>query len=103
MLEEIAGWDLIPGEYYFIRNDILNEVYAKHLFLRYTDITYSRPIGLFYGKIKTNDEKSLMRLDLLTFYRYVTPEEYRVKVKEKYDATCLDIVLKRLVNETFVW
>ena len=103
MLEEIAGWDLIPGEYYFVRNDRLNEVYAKQLFLRYTDPNYSRPIGLFYGKIKTNDEKSLIRLDLLQFYRYVSVEEYRVKVKEKYDATCLDIVLKRIVNDHFTW
>ena len=103
MLEEIDGWDLIPGEYYFIRNDRLNEVYVKQLFLRYTDLYYSPPIGLFYGKINMNDERSLMRLDLLTFYRYVSPEEYREKIKEKYDATCLDIVLKRLVNETFTW
>ena len=103
MLEEIDGWDLIPGEYYFIRNHKLNEVYTKQLFLRYTDPNYSRPIGLFYGKIKTNDEKSLIRLDLLQFYRYVSVEEYREKVKEKYDATCLDIVLKRIVNDHFTW
>lgn len=103
MLEEIHGWDLIPGEYYFIRNDRLKEVYTKQLFLRYTDITYSRPVGLFYGKINTNVEKSLMRIDLLTFYRYVSPEEYREKIKEKYNETCLNIVLKRLVNESFTW
>ena len=103
MLQEIDGWDLIPGEYYFIRNDILNEIYTKQLFLRYTDVNYSRPIGLFYGKIKTNYEKSLIRVDILTFYRYISPEEYRGKIKEKYDSTCLDIVLKRIVNETFTW
>jgi hypothetical protein len=37
------------------------------------------------------------------FYRYVTKDEYYMKVKEKYDQTSLDIVLKRLVNENFEW
>ena len=37
------------------------------------------------------------------FYRYVTKYEYYMKVKEKYNAKCLDIVLKRLVNENFEW
>lgn len=103
MLEEIDGWDLIPGEYYYIRNVILNEVYAKQLFLQYTDPNYSRPVGLFYGKINTNDEKSLIRLDRLTFYRYVTPQEYREKLIEKYQDTCVKVVLKKIVNETFNW
>jgi len=99
MLEEIDGWDLIPGEYYFVR--CKKEVYTKQLFIRYTDLNYCRPVGLFYGKINANDEHSLIRLDLL-FYRYVSPEEYREKVKEKYDATCLHIILKRLVDD-LVW
>jgi hypothetical protein len=37
------------------------------------------------------------------FYRYVTKREYYMKLKEKYDQICLDIVLKRLVNEHFEW
>jgi hypothetical protein len=37
------------------------------------------------------------------FYRYVTKHEYYTKVKEKYDDKCLNIVLKRLVNEHFEW
>lgn len=102
MLEEIDGWDLIPGEYYFIRNHILNEVYTKQLFLLYTEANYSRPSGIFYGKIKSIDEKYIIRLDLFKFYRYVSPEEYREKVKEKYNVTCLNIVLKRLVDD-IIW
>jgi hypothetical protein len=45
----------------------------------------------------------LIELHLWTFYRYVSREEYKEKVREKYNATCLDIVLKRLVNESFTW
>ena len=37
------------------------------------------------------------------FYRYVSKDEYYMKVKEKYDAKCLNIILKGLINETFVW
>jgi len=37
------------------------------------------------------------------FYRYVTKDEYYMKVKEKYDAKCLDIVLKSLLDESFQW
>ena len=40
-------------------------------------------------------------LQFYTFYRYVSKKEFYKKVKEKYDATCLDIILKRLVNDDF--
>lgn len=40
---------------------------------------------------------------LLDFYRYVSKEEYYKKLKEKYDVTCLKIVLKRLINDDFSW
>jgi hypothetical protein len=42
-------------------------------------------------------------LNLNEFYRYVSKEEYYIKLKEKYDGTCLNIVLKRLVDESFAW
>ena len=37
------------------------------------------------------------------FYRYVSNYEYYMALKEKYDDTCLNIVLKQLVNENFEW
>jgi len=45
----------------------------------------------------------LFNIHLNDFYRYVSPDEYIKKRREKYDAKCLDIVLKRLINETFEW
>jgi hypothetical protein len=45
----------------------------------------------------------LFQLNEIIIYRYVTHKEYFKKIKEKYDAKCLDIVLKRLVDETFKW
>ena len=35
------------------------------------------------------------------FYIHVSKEEFYAKVKEKYDHKCLNIILKRLVDETF--
>ena len=40
-------------------------------------------------------------VDMNEFYRYISKEEYFKKVKEKYDHKCLNIILKRLVDETF--
>jgi hypothetical protein len=37
----------------------------------------------------------------IVIYRSVTKEEYYAKLKEKYDHKVLNIILKRLVDETF--
>jgi hypothetical protein len=42
-------------------------------------------------------------LELNDFYRYVSKEEFYAKVKEKYDVKCLNIILKRLIDESFAW
>jgi len=99
MLEKIDGWDLIPGEFYYIKSHSIR--IRKARMIRYMNIEYKETAsGIFetpsYGNF-------LIDLDSWTFYRYVSPQEYNEKVKQKYDATCLDIVLKRLVNDTFTW
>ena len=45
----------------------------------------------------------LFQLNEIIIYRYISHKEYFKKIKEKYDAKCLSIVLKRLVDETFHW
>ena len=45
----------------------------------------------------------LLHLSEIKIYRYVNKKEYYAKIKEKYDNKCLNIVLKKLVNETFEW
>ena len=37
----------------------------------------------------------------IIIYRSVSKKEYYSKLKEKYDRKCLNIILKRLVDETF--
>lgn len=99
MLEEIDAWDLIPGEYYYIKSPMPKASIGKALMIRYMNINYDKLSGVF----DTNFGKCLIEMNILTCYRYVSKEEYKEKLKEKYDDKCLDIVLKRLVNESFAW
>jgi hypothetical protein len=50
------------------------------------------------------DDKHSYLMDIhWQFYRVITEKEYMTKVRDKYDETVLNIVLKRLVNEEFIW
>jgi len=91
MLEEVDINQLIIGQSYFInRNEWdLGEVIFNG---------YQYPIVW----VTFIDKNILCKLEINnTFYRCVSKEEYYKKIKEKYDAKCLNIILKRLVNETF--
>ena len=83
--------ELVEGQTYhvvqtggFIEGDM---IYLGGSFFRYWDSINSFQVHQRYHN----------------FYRYVTKDEYYMKLKEKYDQTSLDIVLKRLVNENFEW
>jgi len=83
--------ELVEGEtYHVVQTGGFVEGYMIYLggsFFRYWDSIYSFQMHQRY----------------YNFYRYVTKHEYYMKLKEKYDQTSLDIVLKRLVNEHFEW
>lgn len=85
MLENV-GYNLIPGQQYLILNP--DKTFAKATFLRFT-----RQLALFY-----THEYFFVNINLFTFYRVVSPQEYKIKLKEKYDATVLNIILKRLID-----
>lgn len=38
-----------------------------------------------------------------TFYKFIPQKEYMAKLREKYNETVLNIVLKRLINDDFKW
>jgi hypothetical protein len=97
MFQLIDAVDMKVGEMYFIKNReyIIGEV----LFSAYHKssqpfIVFGYPYRTGYSYLKVKD---------ISIYRYVTPKEYWEKVKEKYDSKCLNIVLKRLVDESFQW
>jgi hypothetical protein len=90
---EFVGANLIPGQNYLILNP--DKTIIKGTFLRFTQCPF---VALVY-----THEFSFMSINLFTFYRFVSPQEYKVKLKEKYDATVLNIVLKRLIDPSFTW
>lgn len=96
MFEEINS-DLIQGTtYYLVYTDGGLTNIGDGLFEKYTDD--SKTAGWFLII-----PKGIMwvNFDNYIIYRRVSKEEYYVKVKEKYDHKCLNIILKRLVDETF--
>ncbi len=95
MFEQIKS-GFIRGEIYYVK---IKEGVMRDLI--FTSRSQSDR-GIWFNDI---DEPYGYLLDLhkIIIYRYVTNEEYSKKVKEKYDAKCLNIVLKQLVNENFEW
>jgi hypothetical protein len=89
MLQVIDSDQLIKGEIYCVIHNFLerkeNLVFDGNSFFKYPDSNYS-----FQLHLRMN-----------TFYRYVSKEEIYAKVKQKYDAKCLNIILKRLIDESF--
>lgn len=99
MLELVDSNNLIIDNYYYVKSekedrdikfleyDIFEAIkfavclYKNNIIYLYTHNTY----GVNY------------------YYKYISKKEFYKKLKEKYDAKCLDIVLKRLVDESFVW
>ena len=91
MIEQVKYDDLIEAHRYFVIH--------KHGAVVEGDLIYH---GNHYFKYP-NSKAIFQIVDMYHFYRYVTKYEYYMKVKEKYDVNCLDIVLKRLVDESFAW
>ena len=100
MIELVDKYTLVKGETYYVKrkprylqNGRTFECIFDHYFLDDEDfawvISKNMPIEL--------------DVTILDFYRYISKKEFYTKVKEKYDATCLDIILKRLVDESFRW
>ena len=101
MFELIDALDMKEGEMYFVkkRDSIIGEV----IFIKYhlTNINNSPPFITYTYPYRSGYSHTWV--SIISIYRYVSEEEYWAKVKEKYDTKCLDIVLKRLVDESFVW
>jgi hypothetical protein len=101
MIQLIHALDMKEGEmYYMKKKNIIDNIIGAVIFVKYqmpnnhTFATITYPYCYGYSNILLNN---------ISVYRYVSREEYLIKVKEKYDATCLNIILKRLINESFEW
>lgn len=101
MFELIDALNMKEGEIYFIKNS--DSIIGEVIFIKYhvTNINNSPPFIVFQYPYKFG--YSYLWVRDISIYRYVSQEEYWAKVKQKYDTKCLDIVLKRLVDESFQW
>lgn len=83
--------DLVEGEKYYVQ-------YKRAVVEG--DLIY---VGDSFFKYPNSIQSFQMHESFYDFYRYVSKDEYYMKLKEKYDSRCLDIVLKRLIDESFQW
>ena len=100
MTELVDKYTLVKGTRYYVKkrprylqNGRTFECIFDHYFLDDEDFAW----------VISNNMPIEQDVTILDFYRYVSKEEYYTKVKEKYDAACLNIILKRLVNDDFRW
>jgi len=95
MFQQIESGFIKRERYYVkIREGVMKDLIFSQLGNSATGIWFDDP-DRPYGY--------LLHLTEIKIYRYVSNEEFLKKRKEKYDNNCLNIVLKRLVNETFEW
>ena len=102
LFEVVNKNELIKGVRYFIRDYFrkieYTEIYAT--FITYIDDW--TPTSLAY--FRAHEYYSFYQpLNQTIIYRCISKEEYYTKVKEKYDAKCLNIILKGLIDESFQW
>lgn len=96
MLEQIEC-ELVRTEMYYVKRkngDIMGNLIFE---------SYNQSKQAVWCYVPNKPYAYLFQLNEIIIYRYISNKEYYVKIKEKYDDKCLDIVLKRLVNETFEW
>jgi hypothetical protein len=95
--------ELIIGEKYYVkRKKRRNNMNIKNFHGMFNGSDFE---GFVWFKIYNDFDEPIDSIELdaqlNTFYRCVSKEEIYAKVKEKYDRKCLNIILKRLVDESF--
>ena len=100
MFEPVDKNNLIKGEKYYVKRK-KTFVYSRHI--KSFDCIFDGYDEEFAWVKLSNVLDVELDLELNEFYRYISKEEYYAKVKEKYDIKCLNIILKRFVDESFKW
>ena len=102
MYQEVQEHELINGENYYVKRKKRKNWNSKNFHGMFNGSEFE---GFVWFKIynELNESIDSIELDaqLNTFYKCISKEEYYAKLKEKYDRKCLNIILKRLVDETF--
>ena len=103
MFELIDAANMKEGHMYFIKrfDSFTTYIIGEVIFINYGKSPSGHCFAIFRYSYVSGE--SYILLSVMRVYRYVSEEEYWAKVKEKYDANCLNIILKRLVDESFQW
>ena len=99
MFELIDALEMKEGEMYFLKK--LDYIIGEVIFMKYQRPSNSPPYIIYRYPYMSGYSNTWV--SIISVYRYISEEEYKTKLKEKYDAKCLNIVLKRLVDESFEW
>ena len=95
MYELVKENNLKPGTIYTIKDN--NSVYRG--VFSYYELYINKLIFVNWG---TRDHIFFDLQKDIRFFKRVSPKEYYQKLKDKYDQTCLNIILNRLI-EHLVW
>ena len=96
LVKKVNFTDLIKNEMYYVKDH--DFIVGSYIFIEHRGEQYpSAYCRLPYSQYTCYLSRKYK------YFKLISQEEYYAKVKEKYDQTCLDIVLKRLVNEHFSW
>lgn len=102
---------LKKGEMYKIEiyyDDIEIIASFKHYYLydniQQPETEYSKNCGAVFRDTKTPYNNLIVDGSWeWDFYRIISRKEYMTRVKEKYNQTVLNVILKRLINDEFKW
>ena len=112
MIELVNPDQLIVGEKYYIkrkgnRKNSVGIFRDYDYYEWYDEYDDDGRVAMFDYLDDSNDHILDVGYDIESklneFYRFISREEFYKKMKEKYDVKCLDIILKRLINESFSW
>lgn len=97
MLEYVDGKKLLKDEHYFVKG------YNKDRNIKFLEYDTIGGVEIAVCICLYMNSVIYLFTDVNRYYRYISKKEYNAKLKIKYDAKCLNIVLKRLVDESFEW
>ena len=101
MFELVDKNELIKGEKYYVKRK-KTFVYSRHI--KSFDCIFDGYGDEGFAWVKLSNVLDVeLDLEFNEFYRYISKEEYYAKVKEKYDSNCLNVIMKRIVDESFKW
>ena len=97
MIELVDKYTLVKGTRYYVKGNPNYPRSLRSFECIFDGYDYDDAVWL------TTILNIKLYLTFYHFYRYVSKYQYYMALKEKYDAKCLNIILKRLVNENFEW